>query len=779
MLTVAGEHVKEATAKLKKDFYPHPESLSLLLQILVSDGPPQLRQLVATQARTLVRRHWSKIPDSQKPQIRNALLQSTLHEQNTAVRHGSARVIAVVASLDFADGEWADLPKSMLQAATQPDAKERAVSTYIILTLLDEMTQEQAAQMGPLYDVFQKTIRDPESTDVRVNTLLALVKLAHCINCDEDNDSLEKFHHAFPNMMTVLKDAMAKNNDEHANQCFDGLQELLDDDSKVLGKYFKDLVIFMTMLSGEESHTNEARTQALNFLMNALIKRRAKFQTLKVGSNILQTLWGILGNAEKSGDPTDDGSLAYSAVTLLNVMSVSIPPSQVVGPVIQLFVRSSESTSAREREVATTMLRACVEGAPEFVDQQISTILPKVLKLMHDPDTAVRRAALDACNELAECIPESVAKDHQAVMQALAQNLATAAGELQGAGGQLSTEMVIACCQGIDGLSRGIPAKDLENYLQGLVPHLCELFNFPNNRIKETSIGAVGSIAAQSKKAFMPYFADTMNALQGNLALKGSEELLQVRGVTLDTMGALAMAVGAEKFQPYVKPLMQNSEEGLHFDSPLLKESSYLFWASLASVYQKEFEPFLPGVTTTLLEALEEFDPTMEAEAGDAEGDLVGKEIMIGGRNVKIVGSGATNGEDEEDDLVDVEEVEIDEDDDWDDIANLTALEGDQEAVLDSLAQIFSRVGPAYLQYFPRTIESTAKLIEHPVDNIRKVALTTLGAAFEALWELQPEDQQKWEPGLPLQKEPMAELSKLREVIITAALTQYKHETDR
>ena len=773
ILIFAGTQVKEATAKLKKEYYPNPQSLSLLLQILVSDGPPQLRQLAATQARTLVRRHWSKTPDGQKPQIRNALLQTTLHESNAIVRHASSRVIAVIASLDFADGEWTDLPKSMMDAATRPDAKEREVSTYIILTLLDEISQEQLP-FGPLFELFQKTVQDPESADVRVNTVLALAKLAHAINCDDDAASLEKFQQALPHMMSVLKEAMAQKNDEHTSQCFDSFQELLDDDSRILGRHFKELIGVMAMIAAEDSLEKEARVFALNFLMNALIKRKTKIQNLKLSSNILETLWKIVLHVDK-GDPRDESSLAFSAISLLNIMAVSLPPSQVVGPVVELFKRSSQSEDSREKQVAASMLGTCVEGAPEFMDQNILTILPLVLKLMVDPEIKVRKAAVEACNELAECLPDSVAKDHQTVMQAFAKNLGAAVNNLKGSESQLYTDLATSCCQGIEALARGIATRDLEQYLPGLVPHLSNLFSHPEDKIKQNAIGAVGSIAGQAKKAFIPYFAETMSALQGNLQLKEEEDALNLRAVTIDTMGSFALAVGPEAFKPYVQPLMQSSEEGLQLESPMLKESCYMFWATLASVYKADFASFLPGVTKTLLEVLDEFDPSLDVEAGDEDDDLVGKEIVIGGRKVKIVEGGTADADD-----VDVEETEVDEDDDdWDDIANLAALEEGQEMALDSLAQIFMKVGPAYLEYFPETIEKVTHLIEHPVDNVRKAAMSTLGAAYEALWLVQPEEQKNWQPGLPLKSSPASELTKLRDVLMTAMLAQYKSEEDR
>ena len=772
-LTLSGDHVNEATTKLKKDFYPKPESLSLLLQLLVSDEPPQLRQLAATQARNHVRKHWPKTPDDHKPQIRSALLQSTLHEPNVTVRHASASVIASIAGLDFADGQWTDLPRSMMQAASGSNVKEREVSTYIILTLLDEMTEEQTAQLGPLYQLFEKTIQDPESAHVRVNTVLSLGKLAHTIDCDDDSESLQKLQQAFPAMLAVLKDAIIQKNEEHTAQLFDCFQDFLDDDSRILGPYFKDLIMIAMQSAKEAGLDSETRMLGLNYLMNAVLKRKGKFQSLKLSGPILQLLWDVMVHLDQA-DPRDDSSLAFTAVSLLNIMAVTFPPSQVVAHVVQLFMSTSEKENPRERQVATNMLSTCVEGAPDFMDQQLSSILPQVIKLMHDSELKVRKAAVEACNELAECLPDSVAKAHESVIDALGKNLAAAVKGLEGSDSQTNSDLAASCCQCIESLARGIPSKHLVQYLPSLVPHLRDLFSHSELKIKESAIGAVGTIAAQAKKAFIPYFAETVQKLQENLHASGSEDILNLRAITVDTMASFALSVGPEAFRPYVQSLMEASEGGLHLESPMLKESSYMFWGTLATVYKKDFESFLPGVTKTLLEKLQDFDPSLTLEGGDDAGDLDGKELVIGGKKVKIVQNGT--GKDVEDD---VEEIELDGDeDDWDDI-DLAGIEEGQEMALDSLAQVFTAVGPAYLPYFPDTIATVTHLLEHPIDNVRKAAMANLGSAYEALWLLQSEEQQNWKPGLPLKTQPIQELTGLRDVIISAALTQYKEETDR
>ncbi|KAH0001869.1 hypothetical protein KCU78_g14668, partial [Aureobasidium melanogenum] len=110
------DRVKAATATLNKTYYSNPASLTALLHILVSHQSPNLRQLAAIESRKLVKKHWLDLPNDQKPQIREQLLQSTLNEEQSLARHSKARVIASIAQIDLADGQWSDLPDFLQKA---------------------------------------------------------------------------------------------------------------------------------------------------------------------------------------------------------------------------------------------------------------------------------------------------------------------------------------------------------------------------------------------------------------------------------------------------------------------------------------------------------------------------------------------------------------------------------------------------------------------------------------------------------------------------------------
>lgn len=126
------------------------------------------------EARKLVGKHWAKLPADQKSALRSQLCEYTLNEEATLARHSAARVVAAIAAQDFEDGEWAELPGFLQQAATSSQVRHREVGTYIIWTTLESVGDAFPGQKSDLYKLFNATLQDSESAEVRVNTMLGL-----------------------------------------------------------------------------------------------------------------------------------------------------------------------------------------------------------------------------------------------------------------------------------------------------------------------------------------------------------------------------------------------------------------------------------------------------------------------------------------------------------------------------------------------------------------------------------------------------------------------------
>ncbi|KAI9826601.1 MAG: hypothetical protein M1832_006197 [Thelocarpon impressellum] len=775
------ERVKAATSALRKTYYPLPAALLFLLQLATSHESSQLRQLAAVEARSLVPKHWAAVPAEQKPQIRNALLQATLNEQVPLVRHAAARVISAVAKIDLDDGEWADLPSFLQQAATSQQASQREVGVYILFTLLEVIGDGFVEKLGELFALFGKTIRDPESAEVRVNTMLALSKIATILEPDEDPQSLAAFRATFPDMVAVLKQSVEAADEDRTMQAFEVFQTLLVCDSQLMSAHFGDLVQFMIGISTSKNLTDDARSQALSFLMQCVKYRKLKMQGLKVGEQLTVKCLQISTELDEMKNEDEDVTPAASALGLLDIMAQSLPPSQVIVPLLLALPPYVNSQDADYRRAGILALGMCVEGAPDFLSTQLNEIFPVVFRLLEDPEIRVRQAALHAVARLADDLAEDVGKEHERLIPALIKNLDTAAVPVSGkVDGERQLDILKASCGAIDSVFEGIERDDAAKYIAELAPRLSQLFGHPDFKVKAAAAGAMGTVAAAAKDAFMPYFEGTVNALSDYVTIKDSEDELDLRGNVCDALGSVAAAVGAEPFQPYLGPLMQASEEAIHLDHSRLRETSYILWSTMSKVYEEAFTPYLEGVVNALLQCLRQEESELEVELGQEAQDLLGTEVTIAGKKVKMSAASGEGRPTGDDDDLDVDDADEEDDDVWDELTGVTAVGLEKEIALDVIGDVLSHTRGKYLPYLETTVELALGLVEHPFEAVRKAAIGVLWRAYATLWSLCEDGQmEKWQPGLPLKVQPTAELVKLGQVAMTATLSIWQDEIDR
>ena len=794
------ERVKTATATLRKDYYNKPGALLLLLKLITSHDSPALRQLAAVEARTLVPKHWAAISSEQKDQIRTVLLKSTLNEGSTLVRHSSARVVSAIAKLDLDDGEWAELPGFLQQAATSQQAAQREVGVYILFTLLEVIGDGFVEKLPDLFALFAQTIRDPESADVRVHTMLALSKIAMIMDPDEDPQSLAAFRATFPDMVKVLKAAIDAGDEDRTMQAFEVFQTLLGCDSQLMVAHFKDLVQFMIDIAVEKHYVDDTRSQALSFLMQCIKYRKLKMQGLKFGEQLTIQCLQIATELDELQNEDDDVTPAASALGLLDILAQSLPPSQVIVPLLRALPPYFNSPDADHRRAGILALGMCVEGAPEFVSTQLHEIFPVVFRLLEDPEIRVRQAALHAVARLADDLAEQIGEEHVRLIPALIKNLDSATEQVRNkVDNERQLDIIKACCAAIDSVFEGIERDIAAQYVGELVPRLSRLFGHPDFKIKAVAASAMGTVAAASKDAFLPFFEEIMHELSNYVSIKDSQDELELRGNICDALGSIASAVGPVPFQPYVRPLMAASEEAMHLDHTRLRETSYILWSTLVKVYEEEFTPFLDGVVKGLVHCLELEETDLEVELGEEARELLGDDIVIAGKRVKVSAAGGQgtsatlirrvaeandddDDEDDDDDDVEFEDVDGDDDDDaWDELTGVTAVALEKEIALDVIADVLTHTRSKFVPYLEQTVELAMGLVEHPFEGCRKSAIGVLWRAHAMFWTLCEESGQlaKWQPGLPVKVRPNAELEKLGEVAITATLAIWGEEMDR
>lgn len=230
------------------------------------------------------------------------------------------------------------------------------------------------------------------------------------------------------------------------------------------------------------------------------------------------------------------------------------------------------------------------EGCSIYIVSHIDSLWPFVDQCLADPDTNVRKAACITLGFMCDMIPEDCAKRHGVLLPYIF---------------ELVNHDVTRrhALNALDSLLE-VLGKDIIPYLPTLMDRLTQLLPNAEIPLRGSIVGAIGSAAHAAKGEFKPYFAPAMALLIPHLALTEEGEQLELRGITQDTVGTLAEAVGKDDFSPYFQQLMQLAFEGTTVESSNMRECSFIFFAVMSRVYKDEFAPFLATIVPLLLASL-------------------------------------------------------------------------------------------------------------------------------------------------------------------------------
>lgn len=763
--------IKEITAELQNNYYSKPECLLALIEIASTHPEASLRQQAAVQAARLASKHWKAIANSEKDAVRKHLMETAIKESIQKVRHSLSRLVASIAGLDLEAKQWPELLPNLVTMITSDSVTQREVSSYLIFNLLEEDPVFFMDHLKDLFRLFKVSIKDPQSRDVRINTMMAASCVLDIIEVDQDESSVHEIQELIPSMIEVLKDSIVNNDDERTKQAFEVIQSLLFYDSAFVNKYLRDLIQFMLDLGTNSEADEDVRIMALTFLNQAVKYRRLKIQGMRdMGAQLTVKAMHVVAEI---GDDEDDDDITpgRTALGLIDQMAADLPPKQVLVPLLDQFPKFASSANPAERKAGILALGTCVEGAPDFVASQLKMILPIEMQLLNDQDVGVRSAALVGLTRLADDMAEELAPYHQDLMSAILKNLEFAVTNKEiptpDTAAKKNVAIIRIVCAALDSMVDGIEQDDMVKYAPDLISKIGPLLATPDYRVKAASAGALGAIAQSIGTNFQPYFHETITALAPYIGIKDSEEDMDLRSSVCDAMGRIASAVGAEAFAPYLNDLMLASEEGLHLGSSRLKETSFILWSVLSKVYEGQFVKYLDGVFRGLFDTLEMEEEEVTIAMSDDNATGAEETIVAQGRKIKVKAVS-----EDDDAMTDEEELE-----------NFGAVSPEaleKEIAIEVLGDVITHACDAtqISTYLEKSVEMVAPLVEHPYEGIRKAAIGCLWRCYARVWQILEETTgQKWDSVPPL--EANEALVKLGEIVTQGTASVWEEEMDR
>ncbi|KAI9254656.1 armadillo-type protein [Sporodiniella umbellata] len=725
------ETIRNATSVLNTQYYVTGDCVPALIEIVSRSPHFQVRQLAAVELRKRVTKWWSQLQEAVKTNLRAQVLNIALNDSNESVRHSIARVISSIASIDMPDNKWPTLLEFLYQSCASQDPAHREIGLYCLYTLFEVVADLFMNTTGALFDLFNKSIVDPQSKSVRVTTVLVLGKLSEFID-SEDKDSIRMFKAVIPSMVNVLEQCIKDGDIDNASKLFEVFDNLLMMEAPLLSEHLASLIEFFLNVGGNPEVDDEIRVLALSFLMWAAVYKQTKIKQLKLVAPIVEKLMPI--GTEEDPEDVDEDSPSRLAFKVLNALATNIPPQQVF-PIIMPFVMNYiQNPDPRYRKAAMMAFAVTVEGCTDIISTKMNEILPLVCSGLQDPEIIVRRAACMALGCLAEDMPVEVSEHHQVLLPLVFSLM-----------NDNNAEVTKHACNALDATLDGL-GSDIIQYLPQLMEKLLFLLEHASqNETRATAIAAIGSAAHAASEAFQPYFLQVLPRIVQFMSTSDPSDEHLLRSVATDAVGSIAEAVGADAFRPYTQDIMNLAMEQLHMDSTRLRECTFALVSNLARVFGEEFSPFLPTIIPEIIN-------TCKAE--EKSEAAVEEEIDL-----------TTGGADE------------DLDDDFESFNFNSPLADEKEFAVDALGELFANTKSHFLPYVDVSLAELQKLTGHLYDGVRKSATQSLFTFLKTAYTMS--NPGPWTVGVPATYSVHENVQSLIQSIVPMTTELWKEEDDR
>ncbi|KAI8824519.1 armadillo-type protein [Fimicolochytrium jonesii] len=699
--------LQTATSTLSTKYFTQVQCIPALFEIITRQTDAPVRQLAAVELRKQVKKQdgawWESLDVNVRTQIKNTILQVVLAEPSKPVRNQLARVVSEIANIEIPKERWNDLLSFLYTCCQSTDAGHREIGVYCIDALFEVIADMFLDRIPQFFELFSKTLVDPESLQVRLTTLMALGKLAEYVDPD-GHAEIKAFRDLLPGMVAVVQQLVANGDEDDAVRGMEVFDSLLLLESPLVSRHMPQLVEFFVGIGGNKDNAPKVRVAALSFLMWSAVYQKNKISKAKLVTPLIASVFPIISEEDDADDDEEDNP-GRVALQLINSLSTNLPPQQIFPDCMRHVVQYMQNPDPNARKAAMLTFGSLVDGCAEHMRSQINDLLPLLFTGLQDPEGIVRKAACLALSSLAEELAEEIA-EHHATLMPLILNLLNDPNE----------KIQRSSCNALDAILEGL-GDEIMPYLPTLMEKLIFLVDNAAQTVKGVAIASIGSAAHSAGDSFLTYFQEVMPRLKYCISLQ-QKEVFDLKGLATDTVSAVAEAVGKEAFRPHLNEIMTIVLQGLELNDSRLRECSYVFFAVVARVYEEEFAPFLPVIIPQLLKSCNEEEKL------------------------------PTEWEDEEDEDISLEADEAEEDLRAA-FSVSSAIAEEKECAVDALGHICAATRSAFMPYVETSVEVSIKLLAHHHEDVRKSAVDALFAFMLTMHKMT--NPPKWVPGLPLQ----------------------------
>ena len=114
----------------------------------------------------------------------------------------------------------------------------------------------------------------------------------------------------------------------------------------------------------------------------------------------------------------------------------------------------------------------------------------------------------------------------------------------------------VLSCHVVEQFCQNLSPSNLIQFVNPLMTKFMQMLSTDNRATQEIIISTISAIAFAAEDSFLPFFQSSAT-LVSQLLFATEEDLLTLRGRSLECMGSMALAVGFDAFQPFIETCMQ------------------------------------------------------------------------------------------------------------------------------------------------------------------------------------------------------------------------------
>ncbi|XP_041375551.1 importin-4-like [Gigantopelta aegis] len=700
--------IQEATQQLK-EFFKEPDALSALCQVLAASPTAQVRQYAAVLLRKKIHRvkQWNSLPNEVKQSIRENILQLFVDAREPTVSNALSQLIATIAKHDLPTNEWPQLFEFILTCTKDQDVAKRELGMSLLYTVTTVAGEQLKPHLVSVMTLLSEMLDDTQSKQVPYNAIRAMTELAFFIG-DEEKKYIQD---RIGRILEVIQPLLIQNEDK-ACEALGLFDELLESEVSILLPHIRTVVDFCLQVTANSDYGDAVRVKAMSIISTLVKLKKKSVLKQKLVDPILQVLFPVMcsiGEREKNLSEANDDEEETStpcqyASQVIDVMALHLPPEKLIPPLMSMVETGLESGDAGPRRAAYMSMAVVAEGCADYLmNKHLNDILNCVCKGLRDSEPLVRNAALFALGQFSEHLQPDISKFASQLLPVLFQHLRqeTHNADKNPHGLTKSYYALEMFCENL--------GKEILPFLPILMEHVLSILQTATTvRAKELAISAIGSTACAAKEDMMPYFPQIIELFKTYLNNDETEDMMQLKVQTIESLGLLARNIGVENFRPLANECIQLGLKLLDStDDPDLRRCIFVMFAAISNVIKSDMGESLEKMINYILQSIksmEGFTPyykEKEAESVINEEEFKEEEEDIG------------DADDEEDDQVEG-------------ISVMNSYLDEKEDACAALGELAENTGAAFLPHLEKCYTEVVGLVTYPASNVKKAAITTL-----------------------------------------------------